>query len=150
MLLGGHVNVCLPKWLVFKTHCNYFKSLSNRSKQRWMDRDSVFVAYAFSINLVRKHKASDHPPPPDRRSTYWRALHFKNALHQSTVKTITSTQLAWHRRSTVDVLKCSARGLDILKVKIYLLQQQEAQKLWRTCTHTWHWLPGSGPDTLAG
>lgn len=149
MLLGGHVNICLPKCSVFKNHCNYFLSLSNRSKQWWMDRDPDFIGYAFPINLIWKHKASGYSPPPDG-STYWRALHFKNALHQSTVKTITSTQLAWHRLRTVDVRNCSARGLDILKVKIYLLQQQEVQKLWRTCTHTWHWLPGSVPDTLAG
>lgn len=148
MLLGGHVNTCLPKWLIFKNRCNYFNSLSNRSKQWCMDRDPDFIGYAFSINLIWKHKASGHPPPPDE-STYWRILHFKNALHQSTVKTITSTQLAWRRHSTVDVLKCSAKGLDILKVKIYLLEQQEAQKLWHTYTHTWHRLLGSGPDNLA-
>lgn len=63
------------------------------------------------------------------RCTYRIELHFKNALHQSTEKAITNTQLLWHYFITVDILKCNARVvLNVLKVKIGRQQQREAQK----------------------
>ena len=52
------------------------------------------------------------------RCTYRIELHLKNALHQSTVKAITNTQLLWHHFITVDTFKCNAMVvLSILKVK---------------------------------
>ena len=53
------------------------------------------------------------------RCTYRIEFHLKNALHQSTVKAITNTQLLWHHFITGDTLKCNARAvLNILKVKL--------------------------------
>ena len=65
------------------------------------------------------------------RCTYRIQFHLKNALHQSTVKAITNTQLLWHHFITGDTLKCNARAiLNILKVKIGLQQQRLRNPQW--------------------
>lgn len=88
----------------------------------------VFIHFTISVNpiwhqlMIMKASALF-----SYRCTYRIELHLKNALHQSTVKAITNTQLLWHHFITVDTLKCKARVvLNILKVKISL--QWQAQK----------------------
>ena len=118
--------------LLFFNHCNYCDlSLTDLSSNGRTKAWSSFTHYLCKphLALVNDNEAFGTFFP--YRCTYRIQFHLKNALHQSTVKAITNTQLLWHHFITGDTLKCNARAiLNILKVKIGLQQQRLRNPQW--------------------
>lgn len=131
LLLWDHVDICVPKLLLFFNHYNYCDcSLTDLSSNGGTKAWSSFTHCLCKshLALVNDNEAFGTFFP---RCTYRIEFHLKNALYQSTVKAITNTQLLWHHFITGDTLKCNARAiLNILKVKIGLQQQRLRNPQW--------------------